>query len=62
MCAGPDGIGDFRVRVEEQQFIGHGSMSPEASSDTQYLYRAAQVRCECSDRSDGETVHQLRKL
>ena len=40
---GPDGNGDFKVRVEEQRFIGHGSMSPEASGDTNYLYRAAPV-------------------
>ena len=40
---GPDGNGDFKVHVEEQRFIGHGNMSPEASGDTNYLYRAAPV-------------------
>ena len=44
MHTGPDGIGDFKVRVKEPSYIGHGCMSPEASSDTKYLYRAAEVR------------------
>ena len=40
---GPDGISDFKTHVEEQFCVGHGSMSPEASSDTKYLCRAATV-------------------
>ena len=42
--SGPDGIGDHRTRHVEQSYVGHGSMSPESSSDTQYLYRSAPVR------------------
>ena len=44
---GPDGTGDFKVNIEEQFSVGHGSMSPEASSDTEYLYRAAPVSLTC---------------
>lgn len=40
---GPDGVGDHRTTVVEQRYVGYGSMSPEASSDTQYLYRSAPV-------------------
>ena len=45
--SGPDGVGDHRTTVIEQQYVGHGSASPESSSDTQYLYRAAPVRTSC---------------
>ncbi len=41
--AGPDGVSDYKTRVEEQYHVGHGSMSPEATSDTLYLCRAASV-------------------
>ncbi|XP_064388615.1 protein SPMIP2-like [Halichondria panicea] len=41
LFTGPDGISDFKTHVEEQFCVGHGSMSPEASSDTKYLCRAA---------------------
>ncbi len=34
---------DHRVRVEEQYYVGHGSMSPEASGNTNYICRAAPV-------------------
>ena len=49
MTTGPDGVGDYNVHVEEQFFVGYGSMSPEASSDTQYLYRAAPVSAVITD-------------
>ena len=41
--AGPNGIGDHRTAVADPEYVGHGSTSPEASSDTRYLYRAAPV-------------------
>lgn len=41
--AGPDGIGNHRTSVTEQRYVGHGSKSPESSSDTQYLCRSAPV-------------------
>ena len=44
--AGPDGIGDHRVHVEDQFFVGHSAMSPEATSNLQYLCRAHPVRDE----------------
>ena len=40
---GPDYMRDHRVRVEEQYYVGHGSMSPEASGNTNYICRAAPV-------------------
>ena len=40
---GPDGIGDHRVRVEDQFFIGHSAMSSEATNNLQYLCRAHPV-------------------
>ena len=44
LFSGPDGIGDHRTTVVEQRYVGHGCMSPESSSDTEYLYRSAPVR------------------
>ena len=41
--SGPDGVGDYSVHIEEQRYIGHGTMSPEGTADVQYLCRAAKV-------------------
>lgn len=30
--------------MADPSYVGHGFMSPESSSDTQYLYRSAPVR------------------
>jgi hypothetical protein len=40
LFTGPDGVGDFRVKVEDQQHIGIGTMSPEGTSDVRYLSRS----------------------
>ncbi|XP_054648454.1 uncharacterized protein C4orf45 isoform X2 [Dunckerocampus dactyliophorus] len=39
---GPDGIGDYRPRSNHSaQYVGVGSLSPEATGDLTYLWRAA---------------------
>lgn len=41
ICPGPDGIRDHRVAVdEEHRYVGEGSMSPEGTSELDYLWRA----------------------
>eukprot|EP00118_Oscarella_pearsei_P026128 m.309452 g.309452 ORF g.309452 m.309452 type:complete len:147 (+) comp46538_c0_seq1:78-518(+) len=41
LFTGPDGIGDFHAKVEEQRYVGIGTMSPEGTSDVNYLCRPA---------------------
>ena len=41
--SGPDGVGNYKVSVNKQHYIGNGFTSPEASSDTNYLWRASKV-------------------
>ena len=43
LFTGPDGMRDQRVKVEDYHFIGHTTVSPEATADLNYLYRAAEV-------------------
>lgn len=43
LFTGPDGIGDHRVQVEEQRYIGHTTASPEATADLHYIVRAPKV-------------------
>ncbi|XP_019742999.1 uncharacterized protein C4orf45 [Hippocampus comes] len=38
---GPDGIGDYRPRFNQPPYTGVGILTPEASSDLSYLWRAA---------------------
>ncbi|XP_077433888.1 protein SPMIP2 [Vanacampus margaritifer] len=38
---GPDGIGDYRPRFNRSPYVGVGPLSPEATSDLSYLWRAA---------------------
>ncbi|KAI4890114.1 hypothetical protein NFI96_000114, partial [Prochilodus magdalenae] len=39
---GPDGIGDYRARLSDfTRSVGVGPLSPEATGDLAYLYRAA---------------------
>nr|XP_057920277.1 uncharacterized protein C4orf45 [Doryrhamphus excisus] len=42
LFTGPDGIGDYRPRFNHSpQYVGVGSLSPEATGDLNYLWRAA---------------------
>ncbi|KAL6479835.1 hypothetical protein MHYP_G00108680 [Metynnis hypsauchen] len=42
LFTGPDGIGDYRARLSDfTHSIGVGPLSPEATGDLTYLYRAA---------------------
>jgi hypothetical protein len=41
LFTGPDGVGNYKVEVKEASYIGHSTMSPEATSDTRYLCRGA---------------------
>ncbi|KAK2904443.1 protein SPMIP2 [Channa argus] len=42
LFTGPDGIGDYRPRLNYfSQHIGVGASSPEATGDLSYLFRAA---------------------
>ena len=53
MIVGPDGVSNYHVDVRDSSYVGHGSTSTEATSDTQHLYRAPKVlivqvyTCEC---------------
>lgn len=40
---GPDGVGDYKVSVKDQFYVGHGAMSTEATSNATYLCRAPTV-------------------
>ena len=41
---GPDGITDHQVTVIDRKYVGIGTMSPEGTSDLNYLWRATKVR------------------
>ncbi|XP_003384451.1 PREDICTED: uncharacterized protein C4orf45 homolog [Amphimedon queenslandica] len=41
LFTGPDGIGDYKVNVQDHFYVGHGAMSSEATSNTTYLCRAS---------------------
>ncbi|XP_022520300.1 uncharacterized protein C4orf45 isoform X1 [Astyanax mexicanus] len=42
MFTGPDGVGDYRASLNDfPHIIGEGPLSPEATGDLTYLYRAA---------------------
>ncbi|XP_072519286.1 protein SPMIP2 [Salminus brasiliensis] len=42
LFTGPDGVGDYRARLSDfPHSIGVGPLSPEATGDLTYLYRAA---------------------
>ncbi len=43
LYTGPDGIGDHKVKVEEQRYTGHTCASPEATGDVKYICRGAKV-------------------
>ncbi|XP_037117624.1 uncharacterized protein C4orf45 isoform X2 [Syngnathus acus] len=38
---GPDGIGDYRPRFNQSPYVGVGALSPGATSNLSYLWRAA---------------------
>ncbi|KAM9833159.1 protein SPMIP2 isoform 2-T2 [Syngnathus typhle] len=38
---GPDGFGDYRPRSNQSPNVGMGALSPGATSDLSYLWRAA---------------------
>jgi len=42
--AGPDGVKDHQTRVKDPQWVGHGTASPENTSNLNYLCRAPKVR------------------
>jgi len=41
---GPDGVKDHQTRVKDPQWVGHGTASPESTSNLNYLCRAPKVR------------------
>jgi hypothetical protein len=40
---GPDGIGDHKTKILNAQATGIGTLSPEGTSDLDYILRAARV-------------------
>lgn len=41
LFTGPDGIRDYKAKVDaEHRYVGEGTMSPEGTSEADYLWRA----------------------
>ncbi|XP_065884621.1 protein SPMIP2-like [Dysidea avara] len=40
LYSGPDGVKDHQTRVKDPQWVGHGTASPESTSNLNYLCRA----------------------